>query len=670
MKARTHEARAGTLRGAFGLLARRDWAYVLGLLVPFAACNLALKVSHAVALDRGLLGAVGLLGPDLLFSAGYVLLWVGLFAAARRGLGRLCVVVLFHAATVLLALLTVASYRFFEVTGSELDLDTVLYFLSSPGEVAPVIASEVSPSLAVAALMVFLYVLFGPLLLARTVGRGPAWGAAAPGVPPGVQPRATWHGFAVIGLWAVVLVSLSALTGAAAAWDTAAGASGQALSGSPPVELAATEVEHLGAARTPVDAARVREGLPTDTTLAAKPDGIPDGIPEAEKRNVVLISLESTRARSITPYNGDIKTTPFLDELSKRSILAERAYAVTPHTTNALTATVCGVDPPDREETESLGDRIPSRCLPELLGEQGYETAFFQSVKEDFERRPEVVQNMGYGDFYSLEDMETEGFERANYFGYEDDAMLGPSRGWLEENGDKPFFATYNTITPHHQYLAPDKRYGRERFAENDQLNRYQNSVRYLDFFVENLVEQYKEMGLYEDTVFVVQGDHGEGFGEHGRYQHDNVIWEEGIRIPLMILDPSRDSGDASGRRVRTPVNQLDVLPTVADLLGYDIKGGEYPGRSLLDPAPQDRTLKFACWYQNKCVASLKDGMKYVYHYGGRPEELYDLSEDPLEKENIVGDAPPGYLEARREELLRWRAEVAAAYDDGGVPAS
>ncbi|QIN85364.1 sulfatase-like hydrolase/transferase (plasmid) [Rubrobacter tropicus] len=638
MSGRDQGGRSGGLRLLSRLLSRREWAYVLALLVPFVGLNLALKASRASALGSGGAGYTGFLAPDLLFCAGYALLWVGLFAAFRSGWGRWCVVVLFHASAVVVALLTVAAYRFFAVTGSRLDLDTVLYFLSSPGEVAPVVASEASPVLFAAVAAALLYALLGPGLLAWAVGGG---GSSRP------NPRPTWRAPAVAGLWALVFVSLSALVGAAR------GPSDGMLSGSPPVELVAAEVGHLGAARTyGVDAARVRENLPTATSL--KPT------PGAEKRNVVLISLESTRARSVTPYNRNLKTTPFLDGLSGESILAERAYAVTPHTTNALTATVCGIDPPDREETESLGDRIPSRCLPELLDDQGYKSAFFQSVKEDFERRPQVAKNMGYEDFYSLEDMNTTGFERANYFGYEDDAMLGPSREWLEQNGEKPFFATYNTITPHHQYLAPEGRHGRKDFAEDDQLNRYQNSVRYLDFFVENLIRQYKEMGLYEDTVFVIQGDHGEAFGEHGRYQHDNVIWEEGIRIPLMVLDPSRPAS-----RVKAPVNQLDVLPTVADLLGYRIEGGEYPGRSIVDPLPEDRAIKASCWYENECVASVKGDEKYVYHYGARPEELYDLSEDPSEKNNVAADAPPGYLKARREELLRWRAEVEAAYGEG-----
>ncbi len=68
--------------------------------------------------------------------------------------------------------------------------------------------------------------------------------------------------------------------------------------------------------------------------------------PGSERRNVVLVHLESTRARATTPYNENLETTPFMDELAKKSFLAERAYVVVPHTTNALAATNCGFDPP------------------------------------------------------------------------------------------------------------------------------------------------------------------------------------------------------------------------------------------------------------------------------------------------------------------------------------
>ena len=632
----TAENRGRALSG--GLLDRRDRVYVLALLVPFIVYTLVLKAVRVGSLpgDPGLLETLGLMRSDILFDLGYALFWIGLFAVARSGLPRLLVVWLFHATTITVALIETGAARFYEITGSSLDAATILSFLSSPKEVGTVVASAVTPSLVATLAVALLYAVFGPWLLSRFAVR--RWGRET--AEPGAL-RASWLGFAGAALVAYALVSLSLIPGGKAAGASETSARDGFLN----VVLSAVESSPLPY----VDAEKVRESLPTQTRL--------EPAERTRKRNVVLIFLESTRASSVTPYNEDIQTTPFLDELAGQSLFAERAYAAMPHTTNAQTATICGIDPPTREGTASLGDRIPARCLPDLLNEQGYRTAYFQSATENFERRPEVVKNMGYEEFYSLEDLDKKGFQRANYFGYEDDILLEPSRKWLQQNGDEPFFVTYNTITPHHQYLAPDKRYGRKQFAKDDTVNRYQNTVRYLDFFVKNLIRQYKEMGLYENTVFVILGDHGEAFGEHGRYQHDNVIWEEGLRIPMMVLDPSRPAG-----RIKAPVGELDVLPTVADALGYRVEGGEYPGRSMLDPLPEDRTLKFSCWYENKCLASVKGDKKYIYHFGDRPEEFYDLSKDPLEKNNIIDEVAPEEIKARREELLEWRARADTAY--------
>lgn len=621
------------------LLNLGDWAYVCTLLVPFVIYNLALKAGRVASLpdQHGLLGSLALLRSDLLFNLGYALLWVGLFAVARRGLARWIVVGVFHAVTILVALIMTSAHQFYGVTGSALDAPTILFFLSSPGEIGAIIFSEITPSLIVLVLVTLLYALFGPWLLIRSLGRWRAWPRGGFGTP-----TTPWLGFAGAVMVACALFSLALLPGGGP------GGASETFARDAFVNVAMSEVGGPEGGIPYADAKKVRESLPTETKLEPSE--------ETRKRNVVIIHLESTRARSVTPYNQDLKTTPFLDELSKKSMFAERAYTTVPHTTNALVASICGIEPPTRLQTSSVGDDIPGRCLPQLLGDEGYKSVYFTSSVQTFERRPEVVKQMGYEEFYPVETMDKKGFQKANYFGYEDDVMLEPSKKWLEQNGDKPFVATYETITPHHQYLAPN-RYGRKDFADDETLNNYQNTVRYVDFFVKNLIEQYKSMGLYKDTVFVIYGDHGEGFGEHGRSQHDNVIWEEGVKIPLMILDPARPEGE----KIEKPVNQLDILPTVANLLGYGITGGKYPGYSFSE-LPEDRTLRFSCWYENECLASLKDNKKYIYNYGNEPDEFYDLSKDPLEKDNIIDEITPEEIKDRREALLEWRARSDAAY--------
>jgi arylsulfatase A-like enzyme len=127
----------------------------------------------------------------------------------------------------------------------------------------------------------------------------------------------------------------------------------------------------------------------------------------------------------------------------------------------------------------------------------------------------------------------------------------------------------------------------------------------------------------------------------------------------MLVHDPRQFQ---NGGRVTVPVNQLDILPTVADLLGYEIKGGEYRGRSLLGPLPKTRPLLFSCWNESGCLASIEDSEKYIYHFDDKPEEVFDLSKDPNERENLAGELSPEELEKRRSELLEWRAKVNAEY--------
>jgi arylsulfatase A-like enzyme len=204
---------------------------------------------------------------------------------------------------------------------------------------------------------------------------------------------------------------------------------------------------------------------------------------------------------------------------------------------------------------------------------------------------------------------------------------------------------------------VPD-RYGKKDFAKDKELNKYLNTVRYQDFFLKNLFEQYKKLGLYEDTVFVVLGDHGEGFGEHGLRQHDNVIYNEGLRIPFLVHDPRQQNGG----RIEPPINGLDVLPSVTDLLGYNVEGGTYPGASVLN-APEGRTLMASCYQENRCLTSIEGQKKYIYYYGNKEAEYYDLSTDPRERENLADEQSPEKLERLRDSLLVWQAQVKSSYE-------
>ncbi|QYJ16862.1 Phosphoglycerol transferase I [Rubrobacter xylanophilus DSM 9941] len=617
------------------VLEARDWFYLLSLLVPFTVYGVGLKAASALSQFRGAGpgGLFELLLSDLLFDLGYALLWVGAFAVLRRGRARAVLLVLLHATTILVLLVQTAAYQYFKSTGSTLDYGIIALSLAQFGEIKAVIASEVSVLSAALLAAVVLYTAFGPWLFTRALFRDRQEG----------RPRLPVEA-AGLALLAAGFITLSGMAGGAGASFARDGFVNVVITGLGYSETARFDLSSMPGVR-PME-------TPTDTRLVPTP--------RTQKKNVVFIHLESTRAFSVTPYNEEIDTTPFLQELSRHSIFAERAYTTVPHTSKAIVSVNCGIMPNLTQQiTESEPNGIPARCLPDLLKEQGYDTVMFQSATEEFEDRRAVAKNFGYEEFYPLESMDTEGYDRVNYFGYEDDIMLKPSRRWLMEHRDGPFMATYLGVTGHHDYRVAD-RYGVERYAEDPTLNRYQNEVAYLDHFVRNVIEQYKELGLYEETIFVIYGDHGEGFGEHGRYQHDDTIYEEGLRVPLIIHVPGRFE---SGRRVEGLVDHLDILPTVVDLLGYRIGGGDYPGYSLLRQIPEDRTLRFSCYHDYKCLASIRGHEKYIYHYGRQPEELFDLAKDPGERHNLAPGTPRAELKRLREDLLRWRASVLAAYD-------
>ena len=132
------------------------------------------------------------------------------------------------------------------------------------------------------------------------------------------------------------------------------------------------------------------------------------------------------------------------------------------------------------------------------------------------------------------------------------------------------------------------------------------------------------------------------------------------MTLPLIVHEPRRFQGV---ERVETLTNLMDILPTVFDLLGYKVVGGEYPGRSLLAPPYKDRTLFFSCFDDYRCLASLKGTEKYIYFFGNKPEELYDLSSDPLETNNLADKKSSKEMRARRSEVLAWYSRVNATYE-------
>ena len=381
---------------------------------------------------------------------------------------------------------------------------------------------------------------------------------------------------------------------------------------------------------------------------------------EARKMNVVMVVLESIRADALTPYNRELPTAPFLDSLAASGLLVEQMYAPVAHTTKALVPLVAGVYPSlQLHFPEARPGGLPARALPDLLAPLGYASAFFSPAPLEYENKKDLLRNMGYETLRGAGAFDTTGFDRIGYFGFEDRIVINPAMDWVDGAvaDAKPFFLTILTLTAHHPYRPPARFANRQ--YDSTLPDDYLNAVASTDAFLRELYAEFARRNLLEETLFIFVSDHGEAFREHGMTGHNQVLWDEVLHVPCVLHHPLLFG---NGRRVTGPRSQVDVLPTVAELLGLAILDGEIPGRSLLDDFDQDRVLYHSAWNSRQGLA-LRDGStKYLYFYRRSPMKAFQYTRDPRERENIGEILPEVLVREIERRLVAWRWSVQSAY--------
>lgn len=401
--------------------------------------------------------------------------------------------------------------------------------------------------------------------------------------------------------------------------------------------------------------------------------------PAAPRPNLVLISLDTLRRDHLGIYGYERDTSPNLDRLAERGVVFDDAYSHGPNTSTTHHSILTSLYPSVHgvfRHGELLDPNVPT--LPELLEEAGYATAgFVQLPGPNYSRGFDVYTGLTH--YASM--------RRAERF----DASLASIGEWISglEEGT-PFFLFVHSYAVHLPYTPPDEYI--ERFDpdyegpvsdrvnrdEIDAINRgeipvdeedlahvvalYDAEIAALDADLGRLFGAFESMGLMEDTVFVILADHGEEFGDHGRYGlHSHTLYQELIRIPLIVIGPDVPRG----RRVEGPVRQVDVAPTLLEFAGVDPpehflgasvaplwSGTEDNERIVLAERPSGRVF-------------IAGGLKYFTD--GR---LYDLTRDPGELNDIARERPDDLFrmqqlaEAWEEEMARYRELVARP---GGV---
>ncbi|MBD0254221.1 MAG: LTA synthase family protein [Cytophagales bacterium] len=396
--------------------------------------------------------------------------------------------------------------------------------------------------------------------------------------------------------------------------------------------------------------AHLNEFLPENQPVTSKATArFVDSPSGARVRNVLFFILESVPAE----YVGNPKYTPELAKYLPEGSTFSNIYAHCPSTNNSLAAILTGSYP--WISYKSITHEYPALQVPSVsheLKKRGYRTAFMHTSDNRFNRMDEFLGYRGFDiveDLHSIRCTNKEQFkfdEDMRLNGVNDECLVESFTSWLgKSDTTKPFFGMLWTSQTHYPYFLskPEENLGvKDRYQ-----NRYLNAVRHSDAVLGNLLADLKKKGLYESTLVVVVGDHGEAFDDHDQYGHGNAIYEENVHVPLVLIN----SRLFKGATYPTIGGHIDLAPTVMDVLGLPAPA-EWEGNSLFAAARKERTYFFAPWTDFKF--GYREGKyKIIYNATLNTIEVFNLELDPQEHKNLAGEMPE-LVEQGYDRLAAW----------------
>jgi arylsulfatase A-like enzyme/Tfp pilus assembly protein PilF len=350
--------------------------------------------------------------------------------------------------------------------------------------------------------------------------------------------------------------------------------------------------------------------------------------------NVVVITIDTLRADHLGCYGYKEIQTPNLDALAAAGTRFTRAYTPVPVTLPSHSVIFTGTYPMLSGMHDFSGNQLsPSQpTLASILKEQGYSTgAVIGSAVLD----ARFGLNHGFDfyydhfDFNRLQESNLDEMERPG------NVVADVALNWLGENYQKKFFLWMHLYDPHYPYNPPAP------YSEEYKVHPYDGEIAFADAQVGRLIRFLKDKGLYQNTLIVLSGDHGESLGEHGEKTHGFFIYNATLHVPLIFHVPAGSSASAVAQIVST----TDILPTVLQILKVDIPP-QVQGRSLLPlmgtATPGEARSLYAETFLPRLHfnwSELRGVETENYHFIDAPRpELYDLTKDPGEIRNLVAE--------------------------------
>ncbi len=396
--------------------------------------------------------------------------------------------------------------------------------------------------------------------------------------------------------------------------------------------------------------------------------------------NILIIVLDALHAPHMSLYGNPKSTTPFLDRLAKENVYFEYALSQETSTLPSVMSYFTGMIPNrhlDLKGRPSIPENAPT--LATEFRKAGFDTALFTD-------NPFLSSQGGVHrgfDSAKVYDFRSEGKKGEYFRGTQtSEEMLKDVKKWIGAATEKPWLCYLHVLRPHNPYfgstsynmrfqgppqvtqeqLATIEKYvlswaflrmrgdrSRKFTCSESELSRilgmYHGNLNYADTYVEQLLSFLKTSGFSDDTLVIVTSDHGESFMEHGELLHATEPYEELIHVPLILALPSDER--FSGKHVRTPVQLVDLAPTLYELFDLPSPAG-LSGESILPlleskiPKPSLRML-YSQNFQSETVAVRKGSLKALVTWPADTEapsriEVYDLDQDAAELNNLAGN--------------------------------
>lgn len=388
---------------------------------------------------------------------------------------------------------------------------------------------------------------------------------------------------------------------------------------------------------------------------------LPPGVAR-DRLNLVVITLDTTRADRLGAYGNANVETPAFDRLAREGVLFEQAVSVAPLTLPAHASMFTGKFPPEHGIRDNGGFFLGAdqETLAEILKARGYRTGGFVSA---FVLDGKWGIDQGFDTYFDDFDLSKSKQVSLGSIQRPANEVIDKVLPWIDEVKGSPFFAWVHLYDAHSPYRPP------EPFATKYAAHPYNGEIAFADSQVARILDQLDALQLTDRTVVMVLGDHGESLGDHGEAAHGFFIYNSVTHVPFVVRAPF---SQARARRVADPVRSVDLMPTALDLLGLAPPAG-IPGASLAPLMTGTPELGLDAYseamyplhhYGWSELRALRSG-RYKVIDAPRPE-LYDIDRDPHEATNLyesrraLGDRMIAQLRSLEEGFSRTEAALPA----------